>query len=356
MDEQRIYVSEPEELHETFVARAREFGTAGSSTFKALIGDQALIFLSGKPHLEARKLLGPPFLGARMREFGPVIEEITRTVLARVPKDTPVPVIGMTRDITLRLMLRFVFGPIEAEDAVVRLCSDLVDAVHGKGGDPVRLQAELDDFVTAQSVGHHDSADVLGHLLRAESLTAEQIRVHVVTLLIAGYESTSSALAWATYLVHQHPGVLARINEPGYLDAVCDEVLRYASIVPTGIARTVPGEDTELVPCIHAAHRRPEAFADPDRFAPDRFLGGRFSPTEYLPFGIGPRRCLGAVFAAYEMRIALATMLATPGFRVHPTEREVPAEVQGPTLTLPETVLAELASVDDAGKLVAELR
>ena len=102
MDEQRIYVSEPEELHETFVARAREFGTAGSSTFKAHIGDQALIFLSGKPHLEARKLLGPPFLGARMREFGPVIEEITGTVLARVPKDTPVPVIGVTRDITLR--------------------------------------------------------------------------------------------------------------------------------------------------------------------------------------------------------------------------------------------------------------
>ena len=145
-------------------------------------------------------------------------------------------------------------------------------------------------------------------------------------LMFAGHETTASALTWALYCVHQHPDVgealcreLATLgNDAGpaaiarlpYLGAVCQETLRlYPGAVGVPKALRAPLEimgsrfepGTQLVPCFYLTHRRADLYPEPTRFRPERFLERQYSPYEYLPFGAGPRRCIGMTFAQFEM-------------------------------------------------------
>ena len=159
-----------------------------------------------------------------------------------------------------------------------------------------------------------------------EALTDEELRDELMTLLVAGHETTATALTWALYWIHKVPEVrqqlLAELQtvDPGdhgalsrlpYLNAVCCETLR---IYPVGMLTfpRVPLRRLELggyslepgtivIGSIYLTHRRKEIYPDPDRFRPERFLERRFSPYEYLPFGGGARRCIGMTFAQFEM-------------------------------------------------------
>ena len=184
-----------------------------------------------------------------------------------------------------------------------------------------------------------ERADILSMMLEAryedgEPMSDESLVDELRTLLLAGHETTAITLAWALYLVHRHPAVYHRLREEldglgesptpeaiahlPYLDAVVNESLRLHPVVQEVMrtltkpfelgAYTLPPGVTIAVN-IFLAHRRTELFPEPEEFRPERFLDRTFSPFEYMPFGGGPRRCLGAAFALYEMKLVLATLL-----------------------------------------------
>jgi cytochrome P450 len=188
-----------------------------------------------------------------------------------------------------------------------------------------------------------------------EPMTDGELRDELVTLLVAGHETTATALAWAFHLILAHPDVLARLQaelraaggEPlptarvaklEYLDATVKEALRLQPIIPLVGRRLerpmrIGGQDLPAgviaAPCIYLAHRRPDRWPDPERFTPERFLGARPTPYEFLPFGGGVRRCLGMAFALYEMKIVIAEVLSrsalktAPGYTAHVVRRSV---------------------------------
>ena len=176
--------------------------------------------------------------------------------------------------------------------------------------------------------------DVFSALLLArdehgERLTEREVRDELVTLLLAGHETTATGLAWTfDLLLHCSERTLARARSEGdpYLDAVVKESLRIRPVIP-GVGRVVRGEPfrlgeyvippgVEINPSIRVIHRRADIYPDPTAFRPERFLGESAPDTySWLPFGGGPRRCLGASFAQMEMRLVLRRVLERTALR-----------------------------------------
>jgi cytochrome P450 family 135 len=177
-----------------------------------------------------------------------------------------------------------------------------------------------------------DRDDVLSLLLLArdeqgEPMSDRELRDELVTLLVAGHETTATGLAWTFDLLLHHPRVLGRLRDElaqggeEYLDAVVKEALRLRTVVP-GIGRVVRGEPfelggytippgTEINPSIAVTHRRADRYPAPFDFRPERFLGDNAPDTyTWIPFGGGTRRCLGASFALQEMRVVTRRILA----------------------------------------------
>ena len=189
----------------------------------------------------------------------------------------------------------------------------------------------------------------------------------LLTIVIAGHETSAIATAWACYLVHRNPEVLERLRaelarvpedaDPDvltrlpYLGAVCDETLRLKPSA-TSIMRTlrrpftlgsweIPAGVT-LQGSIIGLHRRADLYPDPEAFRPDRFLEREFAPYEYMPFGGGHRRCIGAAFASHELKIVLATILRERPLRLV-TDREIGARVRN-TVSGPSRAIVFAAS------------
>ncbi|MEB3322372.1 MAG: cytochrome P450 [Synechococcaceae cyanobacterium] len=189
--------------------------------------------------------------------------------------------------------------------------------------------------------------DILSLLMAARDeagapLRDDELRDELMTLLVAGHETTATALTWALYWIHLQPDIRERLLHEAraagegldpaaiarlpYLQAVISETLR---IHPVGMltfprvacrpveldGHTLPPE-TIVMGSIHLAHRRPSVYPEPERFDPDRFLNRSYSPYEFLPFGGGSRRCIGMAFALYEMKLALHTILEGPALRL----------------------------------------
>jgi cytochrome P450 len=184
--------------------------------------------------------------------------------------------------------------------------------------------------------------DALTALLAASAeegivLTDVDLRDELMTLVVAGHETTGTTLCWAFESILAHPAVSARIDrelrevvgggplEPEhlprleYLEATVKEVLRLHPVVPIlGVGRKLarpmvvqgyelPAE-VKLCPAIYAVHRRPDLYPEPERFRPERFLGEKVDPYAWLPFGGGVRRCLGMAFALQELKVVIATV------------------------------------------------
>jgi cytochrome P450 len=183
--------------------------------------------------------------------------------------------------------------------------------------------------------------DILSLLLSARdedgrAMTEDELRDELVTMLLAGHETTATTLAWVFAFVLHHREVAARLEDElvpdvakivanEYLDAVIKESMRLRPIIPDVVRRvqspiTVAGYDIPegafLTPCIHLAHRRPESWPEPDRFRPERFVGAKVDPYSWLPFGGGIRRCLGMAFAMYEMKIVVGVTLLRARLRL----------------------------------------
>lgn len=321
----------------------------------AVFGPQAVIATSGTTHKKQRKLLNPHFHGARIKAMLGTMAKVVRAQLEALPKGEVVRLIDVTQSIALDIILEAIFGDAsEAERARGRVVlrdlvhaavpSILVPALHVSFFPPWRryLAARatfdlwVDDIMAKRRKENALGDDLLGLFLVTKyddgaPMADGEIRDQLVTLLLAGHETSATAAAWAIYWLERSPTVLAKLRDEvtdpspealvknAYLGAVCSEALRIEPIV-TDVIRVCTDtfklrewtlEKRELLAIMITAILKDERiYPEPHRFRPERFLEKQFTPTEFLPFGGGSRRCLGAAFAEAEMAIAVG-ILAT---------------------------------------------
>jgi cytochrome P450 family 135 len=353
-----VMVSDPEAVKAVFTAPPEVApSAAGASPIASIMGPSSVITLIGPEHMRQRKLLLPPFHGERMREYADVIVQATRRSMTEWPLDEPMKLSERTRSITLEVILRAVFG-VEASrmdtlrDAIGGLITPtqfpalLLFALRGPsldrpGGSIGRALDHLDEVIYAEISRRRaqedlgERADILSLLLLArdedgQAMTDQELRDELVTLLLAGHETTATSVAWAIERLVRHPDKLARLvaeidagEGDEYMQAVISETLRVRPVVPLVVrvlqkplrvgARELPA-GTRVVPSIYLTNRNPSVYDSPEEFRPERFLelaGGRdINPYSWIPFGGGIRRCIGASFATLEMKLILQTMLS----------------------------------------------
>ncbi|MGL5875554.1 MAG: cytochrome P450 [Xenococcaceae cyanobacterium] len=366
-----VMISHPQGIQEIFGANPDRFEIGRANELgRPLFGNASILLLEGDRHKRERKLLMPPFHGEKIKYYGELICQITEKITDRWQVNRAFIARNVMQEITLEVILNAVFGISEGEryQQLKPLLANMLDVMssplrsmplflpflqqdlgswspwgkvmHCKRQILALLQAEIEERrVSDRNDGN--GKDVLSLMLSArdengEPLTDEELRDEMVTLLIAGHETTATALAWALYWLHTLPEVRAKlleeINSLGenpdpmaiarlpYLTAVCQETLR---IYPVGIVAfpritKTPIEimgyqfeaNTWLVPNIYSAHHRPETYPEPKQFKPERFLDRSYSPHEYLPFGGGNRLCIGYALAMLEIKLVLATILS----------------------------------------------
>ncbi len=353
-----------------------------SAVLHPLLGANSLLAVDGARHTRERRLMLPPFHGERMLAYGETMRDITDAAIDAWPIGRAFPVQDEMQAITLEVILRTVFGLAEPErlalvrKRVRRLVGLVVNPIwllpamnkdYGRlspGHRFARVKREVDELLFAEfarrRAGAGEGDDVLSMLVAArdedgQAMSDEELRDQMVTLLLAGHETTATALAWAVHHIIEndvltsirteldrelgdgplHPGQVMRLE---YLDAVVKETLRLRPVIgevgrvlkrPMRIGGWDLPAGVEASPSIYLVHRRPDVWPDPERFDPRRFIGRRPSPYEFLPFGGGTRRCLGMAFALYEMKVVLAEVLRrvdlvrAPGYRMRMVRRAI---------------------------------
>jgi cytochrome P450 len=364
-----VFLSDPESVKRLFKAdRVNTIAPGRNIILEPLLGRSSLLLQEDEEHLRRRKLMLPPFHGERMRGYEDVIREATERTVAEWPRGSEFSLHPSMQAITLEVILRAVFG---VEDAERRegLRASLVDVLSAsaspaavgfalpalRGLPPFRgigrALHRADDLLYAEIAEHRalpdldERDDILSMLISARfedgsQMDDRELRDQLMTLLLAGHETTATGLAWAFDLLLHNPDALQRLeaelgtDEHDYLDAVIDETLRVRPVVPfTG---RLLREDTVLdgyaLPAgtviligIYLEHTREDVYPEPFAFRPERFLGESAPETyTWIPFGGGTRRCIGAAFAELEMRIAIETILSTVSLRAANAAEEKP--------------------------------
>ncbi|MCD6014729.1 MAG: cytochrome [Solirubrobacterales bacterium] len=350
-----VMISDPEAIRALYRSRENGLPPGRSFALEPVMGPRSVLLLEGAEHLSRRKLMLPPFHGERMRAYESLIAEVATAEIESWPLRSPFPIHPRMQAVTLEVILRAVFGvtdPGRLRRLRAQLAEMLVDTASPRlqlrlllarrlgRPDPIeelrQRTAAADDLLRAEITerradpGLGDRDDILSMLVAArfedgERMGDDELRDQLITLLLAGHETTATALAWTVDLLLRNPGPMARLRaelEGGgddYLRAVISEALRLRPVVPlagrrlgselrAGPYRLPPG--TDVTPAIWLAHTRPEAYPDPLAFRPERFLAGAPETYAWIPFGGGVRRCLGAAFAEFEMRIVLRELLA----------------------------------------------
>ncbi len=356
-----VVVSHPDVVKEVFSLGTDE-GHAGKTNamLEPLLGKHSLLLLDGPEHLRHRKMLQPAFHGDRIEGYGHDMLEIANDAIDDFPLEKSFGVHQPMQRITLDVVIRTVLG-VEAGLHTPELAKTLSDTLES-GASPALLfrfvQRDLGplspwgrfrrrflrasalihaETARARSRGGRERTDVLAMMVDARDesgavFTDAEIHDELLTLLVAGYETTATALAWTLRWILPNPELVLRLRQEigvaggdpvsisklALLDSVVREALRVQPVVAL-VGRLLP-KDTRLggmdlpagsvvAPAIHLVHRRPELYADPDRFNPERFLSFKPRPWEWIPFGGGLRRCIGAAFALYEMKMVLAAFL-----------------------------------------------
>jgi cytochrome P450 len=339
-----------------------------------LLGDASLLLLDGTEHLRQRKLLLPPFHGENLRRYGPAIGEIAERVGRAWPSGTAVVLRPAMQRMTLEIILRVVFGfeegaTLDGMRAVLERLLSIADNGYATfalipalrrdlPGSPwrrfLRDRARADSLIYDQirrrrralerGETHGDVLDLLIETKDEAGLSLEdgELRDELMTLLVAGHETTATALCWTfervlrDHRVHRllieeldRVPVDASPGEPSghleYLDATVKEALRTRPVVPIVGRRVhapqrVAGHDIPpgavLAPCIYLTHHEPDLFPEPDAFRPERFLDRKPDPYAWFPFGGGTRRCIGMAFALFEMRLILAHLFSRFSFEL----------------------------------------
>jgi cytochrome P450 family 135 len=323
--------------------------------FRPVLGERSLFLLDGEEHARHRKLIMPAFHKGTVQRLAGLIAEIAARDLARWPLDEVFPLQERMRSVTLEMIFRAVLGVVEP-----RREAELRDAVHKLldmvqnpiavlpqfqfqlgGRTPFArlmkmvelidelLYGEIGSRRYASDLGQRD--DVLSMLVRAQPhepgfMGDREVRDELLTLLIAGHETTATALSWTFERLLRHPQAVARLREElerdrsaPYLDAVIREALRQRPVLPVTarkLARPIElggyvyPRGWTLMPCIYLIHHDPAVFPEPDRFRPERFLGADVpSSRVWLPFGAGPRHCVGAPLSTLTLKTIVTTVI-----------------------------------------------
>jgi cytochrome P450 family 135 len=350
-----VLVSDPEVVKALYSERSHGMPAGRNLTLEPIMGPRSILLLEGADHLAHRKLMLPPFHGERMRSYEPLVAGILDTEIDSWPLGEEFPIHSRMQAVTLEVILRVVFGVSDGERLArlrellgrllsatastgVMLSALLSRRFGGRGGPWARFQRLIDQVDVQlyaeiadrrEDPGLEDRDDILSALIQArfedgEPMSDSDLRDQLVTLLLAGHETTATALAWSFDLLLRHPRELARLRgsledgEDEYLRATISESLRLRPVVPIAGRRlatelevgglTLP-PGTDVAPAIWLTHTRAESYPEPFAFRPERFLGEAPETYAWIPFGGGIRRCLGAAFAEFEMRIALREIL-----------------------------------------------
>jgi cytochrome P450 len=327
-----------------------------NSLLGPVVGERSVLLLDGQEHIRQRRLMLPPFHGERMRAYEEVMGEAADRAIDAWPVGETFALLPSMQSLTLDVILRTVFGVDEGPrleelkreiramlDPVASRLGVLVLALSGGrfgtgSGERFEDRRRVVDQLIYDEIARRREApdleereDVFSMLLLArdedgEAMTDQELRDELVTLLVAGHETTSTALAWAFELLLRDQRALDRARtavadgDDAYLDAVAKEALRMRPVI-SGVGRVVREEPfdlgghtippgVEINPSIAMVHRRPDYYPEPERFRPERFLGDDAPDTySWLPFGGGTRRCLGASFATFEMRVVIRRVL-----------------------------------------------
>jgi len=338
-----VYIADPELVREIFAGPhdGLHAGATNGIFLKAIFGDHGILTVDGEEHTKTRKALMPPFRGKAINGYADVMREETERRIATWQVGDVIRVEDEARAITLEVILRTIFGAVsgpqmdELRAMVIKASKfTLVSTswmVFPKLGrfrpwrsfDQLIKQTNvlLDEFIEQRRTVPDlaERTDTLSLLVRSSGEDNEWMRNQLMSLLGAGHETTTTSLAWAMELLSRHPDSREKArNSDEYLDAVVTETLRMRTVLP-GVGRklsrpmTLGGFDFKknamLNPQLEAIHNDPRIWGDPETFRPERFLDGKPSLTEYIPFGGGKRRCIGAMFALKEMNVALRTIL-----------------------------------------------
>ncbi len=337
--------------------------------FRPILGSRGLLLTDGREHLRQRKLMLPPFHGERMRAYGELMREVAEREVSSWPLREEFALLPRMQSITVDVILGAVFGIDAAHDMgghATRLRELVVELLHRcqsystmlpqlrrslAGRSPwarlMQCVADTDEVLYAEIARRrrqgYAGEDVLGLLLDARDeegrpLTDQELRDELLTLLVSGHETTASALAFAFERLLRHPDKLERLTEElswgddSYLDAVVKETLRLRPVLPI-VARKLKGpfevggydlpKGTVVMPSIWLIHRDPDLYPDPESFRPERFLACQPDTYGWIPFGGGVRRCLGASFAQFEMKVVLKTVLARTVLAARPQAERV---------------------------------
>jgi cytochrome P450 len=373
-----VFITDPEAVKQVFTGDPRLLH-AGEANVVLLpvLGPNSVLLLDEGEHMRQRKLMLPAFHGDRLRGYAETMRRVAENEIASWPLDRPLAARPRMQALTLEVIMRTVFG-VQDEARKRRLTKTLSELLRW-GTDPRRMALgialgpkrvirlglwrsvlEPADAAIYEEIAAHRSAadleerdDVLSLLLQArheddiapvraepgpsrtagEPMSDKELRDELITLLVAGHETTANSLAWALERLVRHPNALARLREGDdeYADAVVKETMRLRptiSIVlrklqePMEIGGRLLPAGVTVAPCIYLMHRRPDIYPDPHSFRPERFMEGQGGTYSWIPFGGGVRRCLGASFAQLEMRIVLQTLARTLDLRAADTQPE----------------------------------
>ncbi|HEX2016875.1 MAG TPA: cytochrome P450 [Solirubrobacteraceae bacterium] len=349
-----VFLAHPDMVKQVFTGDAtRLHAGEANAILEPVVGRHSVLLLDEAPHMAQRKLMLPSFHGERMQRYGDLMRAIAQEELERWPVGKPVALWPRMQAITLEVIMRAVFGISDA-DRLGRLRQLLADMLNLTTAPwemlklvalgPKRIQANrgfratvdpVDDLVRDEIRARRavddlsERDDVLSLLLQARhedgsQMSDQELRDELMTLLVAGHETTATSMAWALERLMRHPDKLERLageladGSEEYLDAVIKETLRLRPVLPIVVRRlTEPLElgghllpaGVSVAPCIHLIHRRPDIYPEPRRFEPERFLEQPPGTYTWIPFGGGVRRCLGASFALYEMKVVLGEII-----------------------------------------------
>jgi len=353
-----VYLDDPSEIKKVFAGSPSVYHAGeANSMLSGLLGDSSVLVIDDDVHRDRRRQMLPAFHRDAVARQAAVMAEIAGANLATWPVDTPFSVAPAMSEITLEVILRTVIGASDPArlKALRTVMPKLLNVTpwaslaiaspnlrrFGLWRALRRNMDEADRLLYAEIAdrrGDPDLAtrsDALAMLVRAgqddgSAMTDTELRDQLMTLLVAGHDTTATGLSWALERLTRHPAVLDKAvraaeasaaGDPAgddYLDAVAKETLRIRPVVfdvgrvlkePVELAGYRLPAGVMVAPGIGLVHSSSEQYPDPDRFDPDRMVGATPGPTTWLPFGGGNRRCLGATFAMVEMRVVLREVL-----------------------------------------------
>jgi cytochrome P450 len=363
-----VMLSEPDQLKALFAAPPDVLHPGeGARILEPVVGSKSLILLDEAEHLEQRKLMLPAFHGEKMERLSGLMADVAERELASWPRDQAAPLHPRFQGLTLEIILRTVFGL----DPGTRLdeLRDLLTAILDFSSKPASIIPQLQrgyfgrgpwvrfaemreradrllyELIDERRNDGEDRDDILALLLSARHeddspMTDAELRDELMTMLVAGHETTASELAWAFERLAREPAVLDRLvaeidadDGDEYLTATIQETLRRRPVLPNAEPRLVkqpieiggweypPG--VCLIANAYLVHHDPDVYPEPYAFRPERFLDSPPGTFTWIPFGGGRRRCIGASFATLEMKIVLRAALTAYSIQPAPNGAEL---------------------------------